>query len=388
MQSGGSRQRHVRHRVAIARRRSSATAAPIVTVLVVVCAGLAGGGQAQAASPGASPSPIPTLLPCQTPIAQARITITPSVVGRAQLPATFTTDDRYSAGSGGYKDVYTLDCAAANVTPVSVGDFTDASFTGDSTLSCGQHVFDDTYFAGGPPPDQEFYGTFTVSCITANPGTINSTQEPAQITVAGGPFLTFVQDAAHKNTFTIDIDGTRVAGTPGPPPVVGVQGTINTVIAAQGLSCSTHTITVNEDMGVGATITDTAPLTVQCTQPPPGNPTMTANPTVVVDGDLTHVTGTGFTPGAPVTVTWQTTSGTVLYGCSANALTGKPLNADASGKIDTYCLALPHGEMGAEQIAGDQPAAGQTPAEHATAAVVVEGGSMQPSTGDQFVFRR
>jgi hypothetical protein len=388
MHPGGSRQRHVRHRVAAKRRRPSAAAAaaPIVTVLVVIGAGLAGGGQAQAASPGASPSPSPTptpispLLPCQTPAAKAGIIITPSTIGQAQLPATFDPHVRYF-NSTLYYDVYTLDCQKADITVVG-NDVLFVNFTGPSGLSCGQHVFDDTYYAGSPRADQEFYGTFTVSCITANPGTINSTQEPAQITVAGGPFLTFAQDSSGNNTFTIDIDGKRVAGTPGPPPVVSVQGTINAVIPAQGLSCGAHTVTVNEDMGAGSTIIDTAPLTVRCT------PAMTANPTVIVDGDLTHVTGTSFNPGAPVTITWQTATGKVLSTCSANALTGKPLNADASGKIDTYCLALPHGEMGAEQIAGDQPAAGATPAEHATVGVVVEGGSMQPSSGDQFVFRR
>jgi hypothetical protein len=382
MQSGGSRQRHVRHRIAAARRRPSATAAPIVTVLVVVCAGLAG-GQARAASPGASPSANPSAgIPSCVSSTAGSVTVSPYVIGNAQLPATFTTNDAYFAGNATYFDVYTLDCQKINVIPVGSGETQDVTFVGGSDLSCGPHYFDDKYYAGGSTPDQEFAGGFFISCITANPSTILSTQEPVSVTLTGSRFF------ADYSSFSVTVDGTQVSTT---PTIDGRAGTVTTVITAQGLACGPHTVTLSEKLAGMNPIIATTTLTVQCpgsSNPPPGNPTMTANPTVVVDGDLTHVTGTGFTPGAPVTVTWQTTSGTVLYDCSANALTGKPLGADASGKIDTYCLALPHGEMGAEQIAGDQPAAGQTPAEHATVAVVVEGGSMQPSTGDQFVFRR
>jgi hypothetical protein len=368
MLSGGSRQRNVRHRIAVKRRRPSATAAPLVTVLVVICAGLAG-GQAQAASPRAA---VPSCVGANA----GSVTVSPYVIGNAQLPATFTTGDRYFPPRGTYYDAYTLDCAPLTVTRVPAGNVTYVGFSGGSGLSCGPHYFDDKYYAGGSTPDQEFAGVFTVSCITANPSTITSTQEPVQITLTGSEFF------SDYNTFSITVDGTQVSTTP-----TFNGNTVTTVITAQGLACGTHNVTLSERLPVMVASTT---LTVQCPTNggPPGNPTMTANPAVVVDGDLTHVTGTGFTPGAPVTVTWQSTSGTVLYACSANALTGKPLNADASGKIDTYCLALPHGELGAEQIAGDQSASGQVPAEHATVAVVVESGSMQPSTGDQFIFRR
>lgn len=348
-------------------RRPPVKAALIVTVMVVICAGLAG-NRAQAASAGPS-------LPACVGVPKPTIQVTPAVIGQAQLPAAFTTDDRYFAGRGSYYDAYTLDCAPLKVTPVTIGDLTDVSFAGPAGLSCGQHVFDDKYYAGGTTPDQEFFGTFTVSCITANPSTIIGMQQPVQITVTGSVFF---QDF---NSFTVDIDGTQLNSSP-----TFNGDSMTTTITAQGLACGAHTITVSEKMGGGPPITATAPLTViRCTQPK-----LTANPAIVIEGMYTHVTGTGFAPGQPVVLTWQTPAGATLTDCSPTADSAPAPVADANGGIDTFCFAPPHEIIGAAQIVGTQTVTqgGAAAKQQAAAPVVVEGGSMQPSEGNELIFRR
>jgi hypothetical protein len=117
--------------------------------------------------------------------------------------------------------------------------------------------------------------------------------------------------------------------------------------------------------------------------PPPGKPAITANPAVLEDGTFTHVTGSGFAAHQAVVLDWQTVGGAVVDACSPNADAPPTLTADAAGKIDTYCYARPNELLGAAQIGAVQGAA------KAAAAVVVEGGPMQPSSGgDQLVFRR
>lgn len=128
-----------------------------------------------------------------------------------------------------------------------------------------------------------------------------------------------------------------------------------------------------------------APTSSTPALPPPsrGAPKIAANPTVLTDGTLTRVTGSGFVPNQPVTLTWQTPAGARVSVCSPNADSAPPLKADAKGAIATFCYAVPHEMLGAEQIVATQGSA------HAAAPVVIEGGSMQPSSGgDQFIFRR
>jgi hypothetical protein len=114
-------------------------------------------------------------------------------------------------------------------------------------------------------------------------------------------------------------------------------------------------------------------------------PVLAANPSVFDDGTLTHVTGSGFSPGQPVTLTWQDRSGRSVTPCSPTADPAPPPTADASGAIDTFCFAPPHQIFGAAQIMATQTTTRGT--QQAAAPVVVESGSMQPSEGDQFVFR-
>ena len=167
------------------------------------------------------------------------------------------------------------------------------------------------------------------------------------------------------------------------PPVIPqweIHSAAPSTVAATPPIPANTTVTVN---GAACTTSPSASPTPPQTVPPArGAPKLAANPTVITDGTLTHVTGSGFAPSQPVTLTWQTPAGATLSGCSPNADSAPPLSADAKGAIDTFCYAVPHEMLGAEQILAVQGTA------RAAAPVVIEGGSMQPSSGDQFIFRR
>jgi hypothetical protein len=190
-------------------------------------------------------------------------------------------------------------------------------------------------------------------------------------------------DRSGRFTYTANIPalpcGThRLTATSQPPPQIGWErsGPASTVDATPPLPASTTF------MVTGCPSPSSSP-----SNPPPPPPRFTpkivANPAVITDGTLTHVTGTGFAPNAPVALTWQTPAGATLSTCSPDADSAPALKADAGGKIDTFCYARPHETLGAAQIVATQGIA------HAAAPVVVEGGSMQPSSGgDDFIFRR
>jgi hypothetical protein len=233
----------------------------------------------------------------------------------------------------------------------------------------------------------------TVYCPTVQvtPNPVNSGGGPATFTVTG---LGFPQD----RTADLTLDGQ----TPGfASPFTDGNGAFSQPVQRPALACGTHRLTAtgqpppvigivlhsavdpNPPLPASTVFTVGGPgCVVVPPPPPPGNPAITANPAVLTDGTLTHVTGTGFTPNQAVTLSWQTIAGAQLSACSPNADSAPTLTADAAGKLDTYCYARPHEVLGAAQIVAVQGT------QHAAAPVVVEGGSMQPSSGDQFVFRR
>lgn len=171
----------------------------------------------------------------------------------------------------------------------------------------------------------------------------------------------------------------RLTATSQPPPQIGWErsGPVSTVDATPPLPASTTFMVTG--------CPSPSPSSSPSSPPPPQRftPKIVANPAVITDGTLTHVTGTGFAPNVPVALTWQTPAGATLSACSPDADSAPALKADAAGKIDTFCYARPHETLGAAQIVATQGLA------HAAAPVVVEGGSMQPSSGgDDFIFRR
>ena len=100
------------------------------------------------------------------------------------------------------------------------------------------------------------------------------------------------------------------------------------------------------------------------------------DPAVLQPGELTHVTGTGFAPATPVTLTWQPPGGgTPLLG----TLT---VTAGSDGSIGTFFLVLPNDLVGARQLAATQGGA------KLTANAIVDAGPMQPVSGAQLVYRQ
>ncbi|HEU5352996.1 MAG TPA: hypothetical protein VFU65_00955 [Actinocrinis sp.] len=229
--------------------------------------------------------------------------------------------------------------------------------------------------------------TVQVYCPTVKvtPDPINSAGGPAQFTVTGTGFPQF-------RDVSLALDG---AGSAFTDVITDRTGAFVKPTSRPQLPCGAHTLTATGASGQ-AVIESVRPLAVDpfptipasttfsvtgCAGAP-GQLKLTANPSVFVEGSYTHVTGTGFVPGQPVALAWQSPTGATLAACSPTADSAPPLVADAKGGVDTFCFAAPHEILGAAQIVATQAA------QHAAAPVVIEGGSMQPSSGDQLIFRR
>lgn len=250
--------------------------------------------------------------------------------------------------------------------------------------------------------------TFVEQCpqITLNPATVAQSDEPTTVQVTGTEFTPAI-DAG------ITLDGAQVAD-----PQINRTGGFTTPITVSGLACGTYPVTATMVLaniqsrlqtpgapavltadirplgGVGLSMagptstatTATAPLTVTCPAPPtnptpPAGPvTLKADPSVVSIGSVTLVTGTGYTPNAPVTLTWQ------LAGGATVPATTTPVTADGSGNItDSLVVLLPVAPGQCNLVATQGTATASAP-------MVVQNGSMEPSTGDvggsdQLIFR-
>jgi hypothetical protein len=322
---------------AAARRRA---AYRLTVAAVLVGAGVVHGGPAPAAS-NVAINPY----------------IYPDPFGSAQLPATFNV---YPGGFDPAAAYTLLIDGVQHPFTISGGVF---SFT--ASPSCGLHDANISR-AGSGSEDLNFY----ISCIAATPASVAYSSEPRVIAVSGTDWL-----GEQGDEVIIELDGKQVA-TAVPD---SDSGTFLTRFIASGLGCTPHTITAVEQVYFDESPRDiiaSTPLAVT------GCPAITANPAVFTEGTLTHVTGTGFAPNQPITLAWRSAAGAVLSACSPNAASTPSPQADAAGRLDTYCYARPHEALGAAQIQAVQGT------QHAAAPVVVEGGSMQPSSGDQFVFRR
>ncbi|MBS2964021.1 hypothetical protein KGA66_13270 [Actinocrinis puniceicyclus] len=335
---------------------------------------LIGGGLAHPGAVGAATGFSISVAPAETTLAQfttmdvfvdgtdAGEQLTVTLQGVQVASGTSTT-----AGEG----LYTFNSGDVPVPPGAAGCGTDAVnliFAGDVVASTSVRVY----------------------CPTVNitPDPIDSAGGPAAFTVTGIGFpadrdVTFNLDGAQNSfdsSFT-DANGafSKPASRPAlpcgahrlvaygqPPPVI-----------QSARSSSASTVDAFPTLPASATFTVTG-----CRS---GPLKLTANPAVVTDGTLTHVTGSGFVPGAPVTLAWQLPDGAALTACSPTADSAPPLSADATGAIDTFCFAPPHQILGVARIVATQTTTRATL--HAAAPVVVEGGSMQPSSGDQLIFR-
>lgn len=355
---------------------------------LTVCLVLIAGGAAYSGSASAiviSP-PTLTVYPFETTLAQ------------------FTQMDVWITGAGaGSQVVMALrGVAVASGATDSNGRYVSGDVPVPSgAAACGQNEVD--WYSGG---DFITSADVNVYCPTVQvtPSQIDHAGGAITVTGTGYPQyrdVVFILDDAQTGFDTVSTDG---------------NGAFTRPTSLPALTCGTHRLTVTaeppptpewEHAGSSSTVAAFPPLPASTTfmvtgcptqpSPPPAAPRpapkLVANPAVITEGTLTHVTGTGFPPSVPITLVWETAAGRLLSPCSPDADSAPPLTTGPGGTIDTYCLADPHQVVGAEQIAAlpgavDIAGLARTDAAHVAAPVVVEGGSMQPSSGDQFVFRR
>jgi hypothetical protein len=245
---------------------------------------------------------------------------------------------------------------------------------------CGQDSV--TIDTGGPALATASIAVYCPT-VTAAPNPVVSGGGPAVLKLSGTGFpadraIDLGFDGRARTTVTSDAQG-------------AVHGTISGIAPVCGQHQATATarppaVAVAVPGGVAPPPIPVAaqgflPVTASTTVIVVGCARITANPAVIPQGTLTHVTGTGFLPRTALTLSWQSADGRAAA-CSPNTVSLPLLTTDAAGSIDVYCLAFSHELIGPLLLA-----ALQNP-ERETVPVVVESGSMQPSNGSQLVVRR
>jgi hypothetical protein len=241
------------------------------------------------------------------------------------------------------------------------------------TAQCGQDAV--TLDKGGPVLATTAIAVYCPT-ITVAPNPVDSGGHAAALTVTGTGFpanrtIDLGFDGQNRTVVTSDANGAVHGPIGGITPACGKHQAVATArppAAAAGA-------------GQGAVlsflpVSASAPVIVV------GCARLKADPSVIEQGMLTHVTGTGFLPKVALTLTWLTPAGQALTACSPDAISAPAVTADAAGNVNVFCLAFIHGALGTLQIS-----AFQNP-EREKVPVVIEAGPMQPSSGDQFVFRR
>jgi hypothetical protein len=283
----------------------------------------------------------------------ASISVSPSLVGNQQLPATFAVTPQNFPEPGGF--TLTVDGTPQAFTTTPGGDL---DFTGSP--SCGVHQVTLSQTFG----EQVISATaqITVLCpqITLTPSSVPLASQPATVTVTGSQF--------HANQpVSISLDGTVVGST-----VTDETGSFSLPITAAGLDCAAHQVTAAEQATAGGpAFLFSAIATLQvtgCTL------ALAVDPTVLEPGQLTKVTGTGFAPGTPVTLAWQQPGGTPLLGTAT-------VTAAGDGSVSAFLLVMPGDLTGPRQVVATQ---GRL---KLTADALVEAAPMQPSPGGQLVYR-
>jgi hypothetical protein len=245
----------------------------------------------------------------------------------------------------------TFDGAAATPT-ADFGFQQPISFSASG--ACGPHTVELTQ----PSPFGLLDATavYTVECPTVvlDPSTIAQVLEPAGVGVEA---TSFPPNAA----VTISLNGNMVGSGQ-----TDEFGTLATAITANDLECGTYPVVVETDQVAGVPHARAkAHLVVSCA------PLVQAKPDVVQAGMTTRITGSGFTPGAQVTLVWQLPDGTT------EPVGGSPQTASASGKatFDFYTLIPGLDELGLRTLMASDGT------RSATVQVLIQGGTMQPSGG-------
>lgn len=373
-------------------------------------------------TPSAPPDPVklrevaaaPTTTSVDIPVVSLcpAVNLSQEEVGQAAGPFTqrvqffeFDDDnDPYGVGRLGNKTVYLNGAQVATVSQPSV------SHTGDDPSAdismagqCGENtVRVDQPTSFGLATAQS---TFTVLCpqISISPAVVTSKSLPSTISLQGSSF-----HATGRYTwpYVVTVDNKQVAHGD-----TGQNGAIATTFPASALACGLHTVTVTEQPRQGGEdnvvapaegpapanapgaatpaaasdpdgpMTASAPLVVNCpaTSNPPKHLTITpptttpsatlsVQPSVVISGMRTLVSGTGFTPGKHVTLTWL-----LPHGATETARTLVPITPDKNGTFVALVL-IPLHELG-----GDRILKGTDGPNTAAADALVMTGPMQPS---------
>jgi hypothetical protein len=285
----------------------------------------------------------------------ASISVTPGLVGNQQLPGTFQVTPQNFAAPGGF--TLTVDGAPQGFTTTAGGGL---DFTGSP--SCGPHrvvlaqTFNEQVISAA--------ARITVLCpqITLAPPAVPLASQPATVMVTGTQFHA-------GQPVTITLNAAPVGST-----VTGKNGGFSLPVTAAGLDCAAHQVTASEQATQGGpAFLLSASATLQVTR---CTGRLAVDPAVLQPGELTHVTGTGFAPGRPVTLSWQPPSG------KRPLLGTLTVTAGSDGSIGTLFLVLPNDMLGARQLVATQGAA------KLTASAVVDPGPMQPVSGARLVYRQ
>jgi hypothetical protein len=304
------------------------------------------------------------------------LTLNPAAAPITQLQQ-FNVSGAITDATGTYLDVL---IGGAAIGTVNVGD---GGYTGTVTpppagepgaLACGSNTvsIENPPFEGPSPvlatatltaqcstPIPSPTPTVSAPTIVLNPATITRASEPAPVGVTGYRFN-------DRLPVTVTLNG-RTVGKAMPD----TDGVFTTTITATGLGCGTHRVTAaQQGFTAGSSPTANAPLTVTgCAG------RLAINPSVLQPGELTHVTGTGFVAGQPVTLTWRLPHG-------GPPLLGRlSVTADGKGGIATWFMVMPGDLLGQRQLVATQ--AGTSAAANA----VVDGGPMEPSSADRLIYR-
>lgn len=210
-----------------------------------------------------------------------------------------------------------------------------------------------------PGPGVVATATLTAQCpvISVTPASFGRASEPAHVVVSGKSFPPRRQVALRIGHDAVG--GVRASGT----------GTFRARVTVMRLGCATHQVEAVPPAVAGLALSASAAVMVT------GCQRLALAPAVLQPGEVTHVTGTGFTPSRPVTLNWQIPGQVRLPGGSL------AVTADGRGRISAYVLVLPNTNPGARKLLATQAGA------MVTASAIVDAGSMQPSSPGQLAYR-
>lgn len=309
--------------------------------------------------PDSTPPPLIDATPVETTLGQ----FTRFTVDGSQLPAGPGTIRLGGVAAG-----------TVQVGPAGTFPSTDLAVPAGAA-ACGQDPV--TIDDGGPVLATAVISVFC-PVLAADPNPVDSGGAPTTLTLTGTGYpanrpVDLGLDGQTRTTVTSDATGAIHAAITGVSPACGehqATATAHPPASAAGASS-------------GAAAAAFAPVSAFTTVTVVGCARIVADPAVVQQGMLTHVTGSGFLPRTALTLTWQGLDGSAVFACSPDTVQVPALVTDAAGGIDVFCLAFAYQAVGALRIAAAQPP------ELETTPVVIEDGPMQPSNDtNQFVFRR